>query len=177
MALRTKSTLEPFRFERVRSSLKPSLLLILAWGIWLSLVSGLLLSNRLSIHGTGFVLLIGAFWWTLIEGAFYILLMSFIMSAFSLTPSGFFWVAAFFIFSLCRLGSYRFTLSTPIQILFVILLIAFALDLTQGILLNRILSERIFSFKLFGSLIYSSSLQAVLGWLFSRPILTLIEAK
>jgi hypothetical protein len=171
------SGLEPFRFERLRSTIRASLFLILGWTMWLVFFTTIPLPARIALHGTAFVILIGSFWWTLTEGAFYLLFVSLIFSSLSLTPSGFFWAAIFIVFSICRFSLTRFTLTTRLQICLVTFVISLLIEVTQIFLMNRIMGLQIFSFRLISAVFYSAILQAVMAILFTRPILALIGSK
>lgn len=169
--------LEPFRFERIRSALRPSLALICFWALWLVFFTTMPIPPRLSLHGTAFVLLIGCYWWTVSQGVLYLLVMSFIFASLSLTPSGFFWVSIFLVFLICKLGLSRFRLSTRYQILLAVFFIALLIELTQIFLMNRMIGLHVFSWKLLWSILYSSSIQALVGVIGARPLIVMLGAK
>lgn len=177
MALNISNGLQPFQMEGQRSSVKASVFLVAVWMGWITFISTVNFPLRFSLHATSIVLLVGSFWWSIKEGAFYLLLMSLVFGFFSLTPSGFYWVSAFAIFLILRFISYRFTVSTSLQILFSVLLIAFVFDFSQAVLLGQVLSTKVISFRLITLIFYSSFFQALMAWIVSRPLLVLIEAK
>lgn len=169
--------LEPYRFEGPSRTGRSSVVLILVWACFLVFLSSLRFPWGMRFHGIAFLLLIGGSWWALIEGALYLLIVAFIFGAFSLTPSGLFWLALFLPYLFLRLATYRFTLSSRAEVAGVVFVVSVGFELLQGWLIHEASSEPVLSHSLLGQILLVGLIQAVLGGILAKPLLGLMEAR
>ena len=170
-------SLEPLAQERQREVLKTTFIVIGIWTLWLLFISTLSYSHRLSLSAVAIVLLFGSFWWNLTEGAFFILLMSWIFHGFSLTPPGFYWISIFCVFAILKIASYRFSVRSPQELGIAVLIAALLCDFSQLFFLKQISPIYVFSFSTLGFIILSAFLQTGLALLLMRPLLSLLATK
>jgi len=163
-------SLEFERSDTLRPSLQRDVLVLLGWAFWIMLMTALGWPSVIGITGVGFVVLYGAWSWNWLLAAFIFLVMGWVYSVFSLTPSALFWVSTFGTYLLLKLARFRFEIRSPFQFALTVFLASFLTEWLQLILLDRALPGVQAPLFLFGILITRSLLQGILGYFLWGPL-------
>ena len=170
-------SLEAIKTQRHRVTTAVSLIVVLIWTVWLVLLGGLSSFYLVPVPMTAVVLIFGAYVWEPRESLLYLLLMSLLYGAVSITPSGLFWLSLLVVFLFLRLVSFRLSIRSPALVAGVVVLTSWGLDFVQWILLGRVLEYGSFSWSLLGTILLSGLAQGVLSILVSFHLLHYLDSR
>jgi len=154
-----------------------SLILVLSWVAWLSLMSAFELPKWLSLPMTSVVLLYGSYLWDFITGALFMLVMSWLHYRFSILPPGNFWLTLMISFFILKVITHQFELRSSLQVFGILWGVSSFMWLCQYVFLSRSDESVGWSWLLLGLILLSGLLQAVIGLVFTRPILEKAKMK
>jgi hypothetical protein len=164
----------PIKEERIRLEIKRSLLLLLAWTVWLSFITTLTLPEWLALPCVSLILVYGAISWRVAEGAFYLLIAAWIHSHFSLTPPGFYWLCMFSVFCVQKFLMTQFKVGSAVGLVSIIFIGAIGVELLQMTLFWQLHDVSLWSFMLLGSVLTSALAQTLLGALVSPLFMRMV---
>ncbi len=170
--------LDSLRFDRPKAVYSFAAWLLLAWWIWLALISAVSLPWGLNLSAAGMILVVGAYHWTFREGLVFLLIMSLLYSAASAAPSGWMWICFVIVFGVLKIVSFRVRIQTVVELALAVFFAAWSLELIQMIFLSQMMEEvRTFSWILLGRSILSAFGQTLMAILLSRWLLQWVASK
>lgn len=131
--------------------------------LWLFIFSSFELPFFISMTGIPVVLVFGAWLWSPVRAALFVLIFSWVYAKLSLVPSGSFWVAGFLSYLALKLARFRFLIRSLFQLSLTVFLTSLLFDGIQTFLFAAVHELTIVSWALILRILLSAVLHALLG--------------
>ncbi len=152
--------LEPLRTYRSFSR-GVDVIAVLIWSAWLIFFSAWFRNFSYAITFMPMMLIFGAVRWSFLEGAAWLLLMSWIFATFSSMTSGVIWITGIVGFLVVKLFVLRFSISRGVQLAVAVFFISLLFYLCQAWILRGVIAPFHFSWTILGRILLSALFESI----------------